>query len=623
MCLYLFPLLMLRADPACRLILTKLDWCHLAIFHHLMASSSKAYRITGTLLAECVQASWHLPFNWILAGFNLTKIAAEARANPHFLLQLVTRASQLSHFTCLTCVNEPLHVIYPLLACGRNAKLAQVEFNPSREDVVTVVFVDNKPGAHVLITYKLKSGKAVADVLGVYKGQSCYDIENHCKLKSATPNVVKFMSASWSGDGSLLAVYESKNRFDLACGVRITLFALKDENLTRLDCRLPELSRLNLIQRPRAFKLQLWSSSSNSLVISEQNEFERTVIAKIGFVSTTDEFAKVELHPVQNERMLPACEPGYLGGSDCGTRSLERNYQTTSSFTPYGYWLINDYYLITCERCSVSCHLDRHCSIMMRQLNESSASSELADTIIFSKHRVHDGIKCSKDDSRLLLLLGSSDKNSPVVPFTSNSWRKLQVFGKYRYRCPLDAPWLGKSSPKADALFTLIAVTVPNLTVEVLCQDLVVVGRQANESKHTRTMTIMGQSTVCVVVQECCSPCETSATAQAFSPLPRYYIFSKLGNAVIELTEDVYIPSPYSYLSFKIDTSGYRQRNPSAEPQSEFFVTKSNVPLQSDCCRHRGDQDHTCALCRYKSTDKEFENSSYPAVQCMVVNKLC
>ena len=624
-CVYLFPLLMGRAEPACDLILSQLDWMHLAIFYPLLfrylrltASPAPAsmYLLSERIVKGCVTKSARCgAIGPYLQSINCRNVALAANSSPDILyLMTVEAISLLSKASdCSACFYMPQFTVYPMMHTHQQASFVeQIEFNPVHDSILTVVYDDLRTKRRSLTVYRLTEGRAIADTLLLYRGRDDFDASK-CQCtggRTGSP----FLASSWSPNGAVLAVYENHNRFSVLCSAHITLFKLlRNESgadtMRRIDCNLPTLGRLNLIQRSQSFLIQLWQSES-TLLISNSDESEQLTSVEI---NTKSKFAKVIMRPAQKiPSIQPVCDPlGVLQGRSCVFSDLNAKFFPSQHMTPYGYWLINGRDLITCEQCVVRNHLS-HSSLMTTRLGDSIANPEAIDTVIFPQHRVHDATVRSDMPDRLLVLIGPSGA-SPSLFDAKTSVMYAKRANTYTYSCPAAQPWQEKRGK--PIFYALVSVHSSTLECDVICQSSIDPAPLPPYNKnynHLTTLTIMGQSSTHLVARECCRHAEYPHLSSA-----RFYTFSKFGGPVREMTHNICIPSPYSKYSAKLHVQSVSV--PSESHSRWFSIVEPSYILGNvkEPCEHA---PSTCSNCKRKKPNVEPE-LKYPPIKCMIVKK--
>ena len=624
-CVYLFPLLMGRAEPACELILSQLDWMNLAIFYpllfrYLRLTSSPAptsmYLLSERIVQSCLAKSHCFTISPYLQDINCRNLALAANSNPDILyLMTVEAISLLSKAEdCSACIYTSQFTVYPMMhTFQQNPFVEQVEFNPIYDNILTVVYDDLRTKHHSVTVYKLNRGCAIAETLLLYRGRDDCDASK-CECTSGN-YAQSFLAASWSPSGAVLAVYESKDRFSVLCSAHITLFTLLrndsgTDTMRRIDCSLPTLGRLNLIQRSQSFLMQLWQSES-TLLISNSDESEELTCVEI---STKSNFTKLIMRPAQRlPIMQPVCDPrGVLQGRSCVYSEINSKSFPVHHMTPYGYWIINGRDLITCEQCVIRDHRS-HSSLMTKRLGDTIASPGAIDTVIFPKHRVHDAAARSDMPDRLLVLIGPSGAGDSLFD-GKTSVMYAKISNRYKYSCPAPQPWLSKRGK--NTFYALVSVHSSTLECEVICQSSIPLASGIDNYNHLTTLTIMGQSSTHLVARECCKVEDYPSC-----PSARFYTFPKFGGEIREMTNNVYIPSPYSRYSVKLPV----QETDLSETHNRWLsIVEPNCTLTNDlspprtpCAVHA---PSTCSHCKRRKPNVEPE-MLYPPLKCMIVKK--
>ena len=617
-CLYLFPLLITSATPACQLILSKLDWNHLAVFYPLLfrylrltttPAVSTMYLLTKNILQSCIRLSTHLPFWSHLCNLNCLSLAKAANLNPDILYSIAIEAISLCNHS--TNVYKPLFSVYPVLHSAiQAAHVEQIQFNPTDESILTVVYDDGRTKRHSLAVYKLKKGLAIAEPLLIYTGRHDFDA-NKCCCSTNVYSTHSFLAASWNPSGTVLAVFESQDRFSTSSSAHITLYSLQAQIIRRIDYTAPTFGRINLIQRPQSFSLQLWQSE-NRLLISNADEDERLTSIEI---SATLDFAKVTVQAAEKwPKLPPLCDPsGVLQGRSCCHSSFNKTYFQANHLTPYGYWIINERDLITCEQCVVQSHLN-HSTLMLKRLNDNS-NPQAIDTVVFPEHRVHDATVRSDMPNRLLLLIGSAGAASRLRTWFDGKTSVMyaNTSSRYEYKCEAPHPWLYKVGRKDCVNYALVSLSVPSLELEVLSQSYVPVQQitaHSDNYDHLTTLTFMGQSSTHLIARECCKIEEHPA-----SLIPRFYVFSKFGDEIREMTENMYIPSPHSRYLVRL------QARPKDASYSKYLsIVVPGYVLNDDVTECRHPPASSCSHCKRLMLNVESE-LQYPPLKCMIVKK--
>lgn len=611
-----------RAEPACELILSQLDWMHLAAFYPLLfrylritksPAPTSMYLLSERILQRCLARSLCCKIGLSLQKIDCKNVALAANANPNILYSMTLEAASLlgKADDCSACFYMPQFTVYPVMhSFQQNPFVEQVEFNPIYRTVLAVVYDDRRTKLHSLTVYKLNAGRAIAETLLFYRGRADFDASK-CECTDSRSGAQPFLAASWSPSGTVLAVYESDDRFSLLCAARITLFSLLHNDygadiMRRIDCNLPTLGRINLIQRSQSFLLQLWQTE-NTLLIPNSDDNEQLTSVEITVKSN---FVKITMKPAQRCPIIqPVCDlRGVLQGRSCVFSDLNTKAFPVTHMTPYGYWIINGRDLITCEQCVVRDHLS-HSSLMTKRVGDNISSPEAIDTVIFPNHRVHDGAVRSDMPSRLLVLIGPSGATASLFDGkTSVMYAKLS--DTYTYSCPAPQPWLSKSG-KCN-FYALVSVHSSTLKCEVLCQSSI--PAVYNSYNHLQTLTIMGQSATHLVARMCCRIEE-----HPYCPSARFYTFPKFGGEVQEMVHNVYIPSPYSKYSAQVYVQEKDQRETHTRWLSivEPNYTLSNNPAPYKSCEHASS---TCSKCKCKKPNVDPE-MLYPPLKCMIVTK--
>lgn len=616
-CLYLFPLLLTSATPACQLILAKLDWNHLAIFYPLLFRYlrltttpvvSTMYLLTKNVVQSCVKRSSGLPFSSHLNNLNCLSVAKAANANPDILYSIAVEAISLcKHST----VYKPLCIVYPVLhSTIQAAHVEQIQFNPTDESILAVVYDDGRTKRHSLAVYKRNKDRAIAEPLLIFKGRHDFEVDK-CPCPTNVHSTHSFLSASWNPSGTVLAVFESQDRFSPSCSAHITLFSLQAQIIRRIDYKTPTFGRINVIQRPQSFSLQLWQSE-NRLLISNADEDEQLTSIEI---SATLDFAKVTVRAAERwPKLPPLCDPsGVLQGRSCCLSDFNKTYFQANHLTPYGYWIINEQDLITCEQCVVQSHLN-HSTLMLKRLNDNS-NPQAIDTVVFPEHRVHDATVRSDMPNRLLLLIGSAGAASRLRTWfdAKTSVMYANTSSRYEYKCEAPLPWLYKVGRNDSVNYALVSLSVPSLELEVLSQSYVPLQQLTAHSdnyNHLTTLTFMGQSPTHLVARECCRVEELHG-----SLIPRFYVFSKFGDEVREMSETMYIPSPHNRYLVRLQ----------ARPRDESYAKSLSIVvpdyvLEPDVTECRHPPASSCSHCKRSMLSIESE-LQYPPLKCMIVKK--
>ena len=616
-CLYLFPLLLRSATPACELILSKLDWIQLATFYPLLfrylqstTTVTEMYLLTSSVVKSCVKLSSHLTFSPQLEYLHSGQIAKAANSNPEILYSIAIEAISLSG---KSPVYMCLYNLYPVLhSAQQSSNIEQIEFNPANENIVTVVYDDGRKKRHSLAVYKLNKGLTIAQPLLIFRGRHDFDGAK-CPCSTNVYATHSFLSASWNPNGTLLAVFESTDRFSIAYSAQITFFSLQADILRRLDFESPTFGRINLIQRPQSFSLHLWQSPNSLLIANADQDGQLTSIN----ITTTSDFAKVTSRTIEKlSRLSPLCDPaGVLQGRSCCSSDLNKTYFQANHLAPYGYWLINERDLITCEQCVVRSHLN-HSTLMLKRLNNDS-SPQAFDTVVFPEHRVHDAAVRSDMPNRLLLLIGSAGAGNRMrtVFNLKESVMYTNTSNLYEYKCEASEPWLYKAGNIDSVHYALVSLTVPSLELEILSQSYIPFKRpkvHVSNYDHVTTLTFVGQSATHLVARECCKvedhPCPL---------ISRFYIFSKFGDEIREMTNNIYIPSPHSRYLARL------QARPKEDNYSQ--VLSIVVPhyiladgIVNDCSHSPASL--SCLHCKRKMLNVEAE-LQFPPLKCMTVIK--
>lgn len=617
-CVYLFPLLMGRADPACALILAQLDWMHLAIFYPLLLrylrlsqcqSPSSMYLLTESIVASCATRSAHLQIYPALEGLNYRKLARAANKDPNilYLLTLEAVTSKSKKSDCSTCLYTPVFTVYPALYTSlQNSCIEQVVFNPKDDSVFAVVYDDRRTKIHSLNVYKLTEGKSIAEQLLVYREREDFDVAQCDCRKNDLIN--SFLAASWSPNGAVLAVYETKDRFCVSHSARISLFTLQRNEfgadvMQRIDCDLPAFGRINLLQRCQSFRLHMWQSQS-TLLISTSDESESLTSVEI---STTSNCAKLTMRSAQRRTQVdPICDFfGVINGRSCIYSELNSRAFPVNHLTPYGYWLVNDSDLITCEQCVVPNHLS-HSTMMLKRLGDNREPLAI-DTLVFPKHRVHDATVRSDMPNQLLVVIGPSGA-APSLFHSESSVIYSNTSNTYVYKCAAPQPWLQKHK-KIPTFVALVSIHSPTLKCEIICQSSLEMAPSSSNHNHPSTLTIMGESTSHIIARECCK-----SEDYPILPPPRFYLFSLFGGDITILSNDIYIPSPYS--EYRIRLNVEKDEKP-AKWLSVVLPAYTISACEGERCQHNPTR---CLKCKRKKpiADSEIQ---YPPLKCIIVTK--
>lgn len=616
-CVYVFPLLMGRADPACARILGQLDWMQLAIFYPLLfrylrlsqcPTPSSMYLLTESIIVSCVARSGHLQIYPALEGLNYRKVAIAANKDPNILYNLTIQAvtSNSKSTDCSSCLYMPMFTVYPALHTTlQNSCVEQVAFNPQHDSVFAVVYDDRRTKIHSLNVYKVTKGKSIAELLLVYRERDDFDVTK-CDCRK-TDRSSSFLAASWSPNGAVLAVYETKDRFCVSCSAHISLFTLQrnefgSDVMQRIDCELPSLGRINLFQRSQSFRLHMWQSPS-TLLISNSDESELLTSVEI---STNSNCAKLTMRSAQKRlQVQPICDFfGVLNGRSCLYPELNSRAFPVNHLTPYGYWIINDSDLITCEQCVVPNHLS-HSSMMLKRLGDNSEPLAI-DTVVFPKHRVHDATVRSDMPNQVLAVIGPSSA-APSLFHSESSVMYSNTSSTYVYKCAAPQPWLEKYNNRT-AFVALVSIHSPTLKCKVICQtsfQKIQITSNSTNCNHLSTLTIMGESSTHLIARECCK-----VEDHPILPPPRFYLFPLFGGDITVISNDIYIPSPYSEYRIRLNIE-------KSTKWLSIVLPAYKLACESELCQHN---PTSCSKCKRKTpiADSEIQ---YPPLKCIIVEK--
>jgi len=533
---HFFPLLAERADPAIELILSYLTVHHLASFLPLFAAAAKnKYTLRSKTLRECVRRT---P-NWKLTApdLNYKLITELANRDCYLLVKIISNLqSWVDHKNKslgLNCYSR-IADIYPI--CQRSTvnyrtqspHVLQLEFNPIAL-LLAVVFAETRYKKS-LIVYSLADSKlASAPTLLIYSDED----------KCDCGKVNTFMSASWSPNGKLLLVYESKDRENPSFGLNLTLFVAEPNQIRRIELDFPLMGRVNLLQRQSSCLFSLWDEDSNLYVPLALGSGEQMAKFKFEF------FSDGSVAKATKSTIELAPNPEWENGGDlkfenCNFYTAPSKLKKITQFTPYCYWLLDSKLLITCEQCSGFGH-QLHSNLSLKKIDKDS-ENEVCDEIAFPFHRVHDGSVHSENKREILLLLGSS----------ASCWRSKSPVGTVqfsksnrdsKYRCKANQDWLGKEID-FGVYFHLLSLSPYDSSVKLICQT-----REPLSDvmyNHTCSLTIVAQTVSDVVARFCCRDSPDTS---------KFYVFSKLGDMTrkFDINNFEYLASPHDdlYLRFK------------------------------------------------------------------------
>jgi len=576
-----------------------LDWLSLALVYPLLMAilpASSAPPLTATILARCIndtllsgRVRGYFKQQFKPGYINYRNLAKVIAQHPSALLHHYLdfkRYTSRDHDPYILPPDKYLSCIFAFSIQStprfwnrqelglRKKRIMSIVFHP-KELVVALVFVDSGLASFGVYDISGPGASSTGQLIYFYPGA----IEGRTLTDCKCDYLAKFNQLSWSPNGDLLACIEDSD-IEIGNTAAVTFFVYFHK---------PKPSMRRIGQNGRRFycgpvntrgfhrlnNMTLWASDNAFMAINFDSVFSEApeISIKPMRISMSENRESAEVKICKRIAIRPFGERAGIFAyntkkikkrTTCDNMGDSRDITYREYPIPTGLWLVDDVIIIS-EDCPNLQH-EPHSIIQRYPLFERNNFGNRS--YAFDNERVHDAAVHLDHPKQLLVLLSRNySSNPPWMQSGANKDWNNEMYEPVSPTCeplqnlPPDVHclWGCPSNPRkrsANVVEMVYLGTIDNEregTFKQISMGSISIYENVGYS-HQFQLQILAQTSRYVMIRECCnknapksnadSLSSTSSSSRNSYPLGRIFLFSKIANQCVEISDPYYLPHP-------------------------------------------------------------------------------